>query len=276
MERLRYYRKGSFTSSQCSVHCCPHSPCAHGTSEQAQWHRIAKMLDNLQTSVQSECLDRGHVISQLRKMQTGDILAFFVRPQNAGIILTKHENCTLYESFEVSPSGDAVNRTAGSLICSYPRSAVEVPIEVFDDADFQLEFASFLSRPGAVDSDLPLPLTIHSQWIASLLTGIMRSVGHVVDVPRITKRVRGHDSWSQNDHEAKLSAAIIPEPRVPGFANQDEWLFIRVAIQMAVRQSPLRRAAYKGFMLFFVCTLAGDADNTKLYSDLLHLKFTDA
>ena len=43
----------------------------YGTSEQAQWHRITKMLDNLQTSVQSEHMDNGHVISQLRGMQTG-------------------------------------------------------------------------------------------------------------------------------------------------------------------------------------------------------------
>ena len=46
-----------------------------GTSEQAQWHRITKMLDNLQTSVQSEHMDNDHVISQLRGMQTGGTFA---------------------------------------------------------------------------------------------------------------------------------------------------------------------------------------------------------
>lgn len=49
-----------------TIHAC-------GTSEQAQWHRITKMLDNLQASVQSEHLDKGHAISQLRGMQTGGI-----------------------------------------------------------------------------------------------------------------------------------------------------------------------------------------------------------
>jgi len=43
----------------------------YGVSEQAQWHRITKMLDNLQASAQSERLDNDHVISQLRGMQTG-------------------------------------------------------------------------------------------------------------------------------------------------------------------------------------------------------------
>ena len=41
------------------------------TSEQTQWHRISKMLDNLRVAVQSEHLDNGHVISQLRGMKTG-------------------------------------------------------------------------------------------------------------------------------------------------------------------------------------------------------------
>ena len=46
-----------------------------GTSEQAQWHRITKMLDNLQASVQSEHMDNDRVIFQLRGMQTGGTFA---------------------------------------------------------------------------------------------------------------------------------------------------------------------------------------------------------
>ena len=46
-----------------------------GTSEQAQWYRITKMLDNLQASVQSEHMDNDHVISQLQGMQTGGTFA---------------------------------------------------------------------------------------------------------------------------------------------------------------------------------------------------------
>jgi hypothetical protein len=42
-----------------------------GTSEQAQWHRITRMLDNLQASVRSEPMNNDHVIAQLRGMQTG-------------------------------------------------------------------------------------------------------------------------------------------------------------------------------------------------------------
>ena len=53
---------------------------AYGThvcepSEQTQWHRITKMLDNLQASFQSAYMDNDQVVSQLRGMQTGGTLA---------------------------------------------------------------------------------------------------------------------------------------------------------------------------------------------------------
>jgi len=56
-----------------AVCAASHAYSAHvyGASEQAQWHRITKMLDNLQVSAQSKRLDKDLVISQLRAMQTG-------------------------------------------------------------------------------------------------------------------------------------------------------------------------------------------------------------
>ena len=45
-----------------------------GSTEQAQWHRIAKMLDNLQ-DVQSEHVNTEHVVSQLRGIETGGMLS---------------------------------------------------------------------------------------------------------------------------------------------------------------------------------------------------------
>ena len=46
-----------------------------GSSEQAQWRCIAKMLDNLQATVQTEHLDTHFVLSLLRGMQTGGTFA---------------------------------------------------------------------------------------------------------------------------------------------------------------------------------------------------------
>lgn len=42
-----------------------------GSSEQAQWHRIIKMLGNLQNSIEVEHLNSDDIIYQLQGMQTG-------------------------------------------------------------------------------------------------------------------------------------------------------------------------------------------------------------
>jgi len=56
-----------------AVCAAAHAYSAHvcGASDQTQWVRITKMLDNLQASAKSERLDEDQVISQLRGMQTG-------------------------------------------------------------------------------------------------------------------------------------------------------------------------------------------------------------
>ena len=51
------------------------------------------------------------------------------------------------------------------LICSYPRSAVKMPNEVFDNGDFQFGLANYLSQSNTVDSDGLLPLPIHPQYV---------------------------------------------------------------------------------------------------------------
>ena len=173
-----------------------------------QWRSIVKMLGNLKASVRFWYLDKDSIISQLGSMQTGgmlsgspsasfsmfsDILAFLVRRQRVGVIFRKLENCTLYESFEVSASRDDVMRTDGRLVYSYGGTAIGVPNTVFDDVHFQTELANFLSPPveddedewGSLDDWLDDP-----EHITALLTGILRSVGHIAEGPRILKHVR--------------------------------------------------------------------------------------
>ncbi|KAI9573353.1 hypothetical protein HD554DRAFT_861014 [Boletus coccyginus] len=234
-----------------------YTPHVYGASELAQWHRITKILDNLQASTGSGLLpNKDQVISQLRGMQTGDILAFFIRPKNTATILTKQENFTLCESFEVSPSSDAVQNTAGSLICSYPWLATETPNEVFGDGGFQSELANFLSRPDSVCSNLSPPA--HPPFITSL-TGILRGVGRPSNVLPVTKHVRDYVGRLERDEKGVV------------WRRSSLWLLIRVTIQMSVDPSPLGRAAYKRFVLFFVCMLSRDRNNADLSSDLLHL-----
>ncbi|KAF8554401.1 hypothetical protein OG21DRAFT_1484696 [Imleria badia] len=246
-----------------------------GTSEQAQWNCIARMLHNLQDFVQSGHLDNDHVSSQLRGMQTGDILAFFIRPQNVAIVFTRRDNSTLCEAFQVSPNSDAVEATPEPLICSYPGSAVEMSNKVFDDGEFQFELAKFLSSPDTVISDSPVPPPERRQYINTLLNGILRNIGRADDA-LFTSSLRSVDCTADVYRIIKHVRDHIGRPReIDGEVKQvwrrsPLWLLIRVALQTAIDRS-LGRACYKQFMLFFVCTLARDKSNTTLSSDLLHL-----
>ena len=139
-----------------------------------------------------------------------------------------------------------------------------MPNEVFDNGEFQFELAKFLSRLSAVDSNLALPPPNDPQYINALLSGVLQSLGRAADVPpvtkrdgsRIIKRVRDYVGFSSN---------------VDGVWRRSPlWLLVRVAIQMTVNRS-LGRAFYKCFILFLMCTLARDKDNTSLSKDLLHL-----
>ena len=67
------YTPENYHSLASAVCAAAHAYSTHlsGTSEQAQWLRITKMLDNLRASVQSEHMGHDLVISQLRGMQTG-------------------------------------------------------------------------------------------------------------------------------------------------------------------------------------------------------------
>ena len=174
-----------------------------------------------------------------------------MRGANTAMILTKRENSTLYQTFEVPPGPDAVESTYGSLECSYPELATEMPNKAFDDGDFQVKLVSFLSPRNLADTHPPR--SAHPQCITALFTGILRDIDRTANVPRITKHVRHY-------------TGVI-------WRRSPLWLLIRVAIQMSVDRSPLGRAFYKQFMLFFICTLGRNVNNSHppVASDQLHL-----
>ena len=151
----------------------------------------------------------------------------------------------------MSASRDSVTRTTGRLIYSYGGTVIGIPNTVFDDVHFQTELANFFSLPGKVDSDPPNVPAGHAEYITALLTGILRSVGHVVEGHRILKHVR-------DDAEAEWRRSSL-------------WLLIRVAIQTSFDRSPFGHASFKSFMLFFVCNLAMDARDADFSSNMLYL-----
>ncbi|KAF8557183.1 hypothetical protein OG21DRAFT_1601805 [Imleria badia] len=199
-----------------------------------QWRCIEKMLGNLETHIQSESQEIiSHAYSQLRGMQTGDILAFFNRYRREAIILRKQDHCILCEPFKTI---DSVPR----LTCSYPEYAVEIPNEEFQQS-FQSKFAHFLL----------CELQIAEHYNRPDVYTILQGVGRITEVHRITKRILSYA-------KSRL------------WTRSSLWLLIKVVIQTAFDRCGLGRVAYKAFMLHFMCCLAMDAINANLSSHLLH------
>ena len=199
-------------------------------------------------------------------MQSGD----------GAIILTKQENSTLCETFEV-PRGPGLQwKTREPQISSYPALTVEIPNEAFNDGEFQLQLANVFSHPNVVNSDLPSPphghinelfnrffLSVdlahdgpHAATQRALLASALHGVDRTADVLCITKRIHDYRILESREN---------PHP----WRRSPLWLLIRVAIQISANRS-LERGSYKRFILFFMCTLATDKNNTTLSSDLLH------
>ena len=193
-----------------------------------------------------------------------------MQSEGAAIILTKQENSTLCEAFQVP-------RRRWKLREHLIRSlAVEIPNEEFDDGEFQLQLANVFSHPNVVNSDLPSPphghinelfnrffLSVdlahdgpHAATQRALLASALHGVDRTADVLCITKRIHNHRFLKSSEYPHLWRCWSL-------------WFLTRVAIQISANRS-LERGSYKRFILFFMCTLATDENNTALSSDLLH------
>ncbi|KAG0701816.1 hypothetical protein DFH29DRAFT_541007 [Suillus ampliporus] len=237
------------------------------SDHQLLWKSSLKMLRNLKDSIKFSVMSAKEVESQISAMHNKDVLVYMIRAQNAAVVMRKLESETIFESFEISPDSTAVMGAKGKLICSYPGPAITVPDTNIDYATFHAELANFLvcmdqdvldtaatrKKAGSIvpeERD-----TTHPRYITELLTGILRSLGSIADVPRIRKRIGDDALWD---------SAKLPWRRSP------LWLAIRVALQTTLERSALGRTTYKSFMLFFMARLTTLALDHDLSNDMLH------
>ncbi|KAG2140210.1 uncharacterized protein EDB93DRAFT_1161923 [Suillus bovinus] len=211
------------------------------------------MLQNLHHSIRFNVMTLEEVQSQINTMDDKDVLVFM-------ILMRKLESETIFESFEISPDPAA-------LICSYPGPAITVPETIVNDATFSAALANFLvcmdddvldaaATRRKADSTVPEERdTTHPRYITELLTGILRGLGSIANVPRIRKRIRDDVLWN----DAKL-----PWRRSP------LWLVIRVALQTTLERNALGRTTYKSFLLFLMARVTTLAIDHELSNDILH------
>ncbi|KAG2038864.1 hypothetical protein BDR03DRAFT_953798 [Suillus americanus] len=237
------------------------------SDEQQLWASSFKMLQNLRDSIRFSVISLKEVESQINAMDVEDVLAFMIRAQNAAVVMRKLESETIFESFEISPDPAAVMGAQGKLICSYPGPAITVPNTIANDATFSAELANFLvcmdqdvldaaATRTKADSTIPEERdTTHPRYITELLTGILRGLGSIADVPRIRKRIGDDVLWNN---------AKLPWRRSP------LWLVIRVALQTTLERNALGRTTYKSFMLFLMARVTTLAIDRNLSNDILH------
>ncbi|KAG1739525.1 hypothetical protein EDB19DRAFT_2025088 [Suillus lakei] len=237
------------------------------SNKQHLWAGSLKMLQNLQDSIRFSVMSPKKVKSQIKAMDDKDVLVYMIRAQNAAVVMRKLESETIFESFEISPDPAAVMGAKGKLICSYPGPAITISNIIVDDATFPAELANFLvcmdrdvldaaATTRKAGSIVPEERdTTHPRYITELLTGILRGLGSIADVPRIRKRIGDDVLWN---------SAKLPWRRSP------LWLVIRVALQTTLERTALGRTTYKSFMLFLMARLTTLTIGHNLSNDILH------
>ncbi|CAL1705829.1 unnamed protein product [Somion occarium] len=233
----------------------------YGFDGQIRWSHIVKMIGHVTKNARNS-LDKEQILQDLTNMEIGDVLAFHIEAQNAGLIIRRKATTVVFEVFEVSPRNAAVIGTTGKLICSFPGPAVQIPEQKFVVRTFQEELSSFLAQ---MDVDIldsapttrKAGSTVHEvrdtadpMYISQLLVGILRGMGSSVDIQRITKRIGDDVLWKD---------AYLPWRRAP------LWLVIRVALQTSL----VSREEYKEFMVFLMARTLKAAVEKGYSSELL-------
>ncbi|KIV86455.1 hypothetical protein PV11_02066 [Exophiala sideris] len=211
------------------------------------------------------------IVECLQNTGNGDVLLFYLEPQNAALIVRTHPHGTTFECFEVLPTTDAVMATTNALVRHFPARAIFLPAEVRHDKDFthnlgtaihklsveQLRLAMETTKKGgnisAEDRQSPHPRLV-TEW----LFGILSTRGKATPSSTIQKRTHDDVCWKSAARPWRRSGV---------------YLSARVALQIALHNAGLPDngyGLYKNYMLFFLSRLARDVapDATP---DVLHI-----
>ncbi|KZP03932.1 hypothetical protein FIBSPDRAFT_844484, partial [Athelia psychrophila] len=229
-----------------------------------QWDGIAKMLKHLRGTQGSNALSEEEIRRSIADMQLADVLALYIRAQNAGLIIRKLDDASIFESFEVSLPNAEVIAAQGKILRCFPGPAIAVPHNTANNPSFIRELSSFLVKMHVDVIDPPTTTkagstvkevrdTTAPHHITQLLTGILRGMGRPAEVQRVQKRIAEDVLWKD---------AFAPWRRSP------IWLVIRVALQTSLTGEN-GKDSYKSFMLFALAAMLQDTLAADFPSDML-------
>ncbi|KIX09666.1 uncharacterized protein Z518_00747 [Rhinocladiella mackenziei CBS 650.93] len=212
------------------------------------------------------------IINNLRSMRENDVLLFYVKPQNAAILVRNRSTGAIFECFEVLPKTDAVLAAKDALLRQFPARAVFVTRDKLNDTSFIHELGTAIHKLSVEPLRLAMETTkkarnnvseerqsAHPRAVTEWLFGLLSSMGKATASPIITKRTHDDVCWKD---------ANLP------WRRSGLWLCARVAIQVALFNSDLvveDHSHYKNFMLFLLSRLATEISMTDMLPDVLHV-----
>lgn len=205
-------------------------------------------------------------------MPTGT-LAWYLRKQNAGLIVTREDGQAVFESFEILAENQAAMSCNGRLLRQFPDQAVCIPWNVVIDQEngFLDSFANALAELHSKGDPQTIPkirkakkevAEIRDTTSPILVTGwlmsSLRAQGQDADVMGIRKHSREQVSWRDT---------LLPWHR------SGLWLLLRVVMRLIFDRAAARKreaiSLYKSFMAIHVSNILRLGIESDIETDLL-------
>lgn len=244
-----------------------------GASERAPYEATARMLARYNSMRDGRgALAEEELSKQLAQLAPKDYLALHIKAQNAGVVIERQHETSVFHLFELSPTNEAVTSTGGRLLRNIPDLAFELHASRISDARFQDASAQLLSGlssstpPEVVPQSTKARIsvaesrnTINPRLVTEMFGTMLHGLGRRSDVKPLSKHFRDEVLWNDTSKPWRRSPT---------------WFFLRVAMQLSLRSTPdaeANEAKYKHMMLFLMSRLAGLAQQKSIDTDSLFI-----
>ncbi|KAI1615196.1 hypothetical protein EDD36DRAFT_432369 [Exophiala viscosa] len=212
------------------------------------------------------------IVRALKNMGSKDVLLFYIRPQNAALLVRNQWDGAIFECFEVLPTTGAVMSAKDALIRQFPARAIFLPKEVLNEEDFILELGTAIHKLSIEQLRLAMETStkgqntvaeerqsVHPRAVTEWLFAILSSRGELANTLTVHKRTHDDVCWKGTDKPWRRSGV---------------YLSARVAFQTVFHNSAaadIRHSFYKNYMLFLLCRLTNAILAVMTTPDVLHV-----
>ncbi|KAK5211702.1 hypothetical protein LTR41_003163 [Exophiala xenobiotica] len=212
------------------------------------------------------------IIDLLQNLRNEDVLFFYMKPQNATLLIRNRPTGAVFECFEVLPTTDAVMATQDALIRVFPARAVFLPKEVLQDTEFIRELGTAIFKLSVEQLRMAMVTTVkgkntvvedrqsaHPKMVTEWLFGIISTRGNATSSPTIRKRTHDDACWKDAEKPWRRSGV---------------YLSARIALQIAFHNAGLTddgHSLYKNLMLYLLASFAKDVLDDEPDPDMLHV-----